>query len=555
MSHTAHLRLSLLASASLALCLFQSYAHAATPNVDAGSLLKQNEQQLKATKPYKKLRPKKQKPMVKASPEEVAVLVRQIKFSGNTLLSNEVLNEAVSAFVDRSLTVAQLKEVTDVVMNTYREAGWTVRAYLPQQEIASGVVTIQVVEAVFGGASLSGKEPERMNAAVLIDMAEASLGKGTHLHAAQLDRTLLLLDDLPGVNVAGNLVQGQNDGEINLDIAAMDDALVTGNASVDNQGSRATGTDRLSVNLNVNSPARVGDALAINALKTQGTEYQRLSYSIPVGYDGWRAGVHASHLNYQVITPEFASLNPFGTATTRGLDMSYPLVRSQLQNVNFAMSYDDKNFDNSSNGALTSYGIKVFNASVNASVVDNWEGGGATNASVGLTAGDKNTDSRYTKVNLSLSRLQTLNETLSFYVAASAQTTNVNLDSSEKMYLGGATGVRAYPASEAGGSAGNTLTLELRQRLDNNLTLTGFYDYGRVKVNRDNSIASPANPNDYNLQGYGVTVAWQATQAMDFKATVAQRMGSNPAANTTTGMDADGTKKITRIWLSTSIAF
>ena len=128
MSHTAHLRLSLLASASLALCLFQSYAHAATPNVDAGSLLKQNEQQLKATKPYKKLRPKKQKPMVKASPEEVAVLVRQIKFSGNTLLSNEVLNEAVSAFVDRSLTVAQLKEVADVVMNTYREAGWTVRA-------------------------------------------------------------------------------------------------------------------------------------------------------------------------------------------------------------------------------------------------------------------------------------------------------------------------------------------------------------------------------------------------------------------------------------------
>lgn len=538
--------------AGTAIC---SIVQAATPNVDAGSLLKQNEQQLKATKPSKRLKAQKQIPMVKASPEEATVLVREFKFSGNTLLSSEALNEAVSAFVDRSLTVAQLKEVADVVMNTYREAGWTVRAYLPQQEIASGVVTIQVVEAVFGGASLSGKEPERMNAAVLIDMAEASLGKGTHLHAAQLDRTLLLLDDLPGVNVAGNLVQGQNDGEINLEIAAMDDALVNGNASVDNQGSRATGTDRLSVNLNVNSPARLGDALAINALKTQGTEYQRFSYSVPVGYDGWRAGVHASHLNYSVITPEFASLNPFGTATTNGLDISYPLVRSQLQNVNLALSYDDKKFDNTSNGALTSYGIRAYNASVNASLVDNWQDGGVTNASVGITSGDKSTDGHYTKLNLSLSRLQSLNETLSVYVAASAQTTTTNLDSSEKMYLGGATGVRAYPASEAGGSEGNTLTLELRQRLDNNLTLTGFYDYGRVKVNRDNSNASPANPNDYNLQGYGVTVAWQATQAMDFKATVAQRMGSNPAANTTTGMDADGTKKITRIWLSTSLAF
>ena len=165
--------------AGTVLCLT---AQADTPNVDAGSLLKQNELQLKTTKPSEKLRPQKQKPVVKASPEEVAVLVREIKFSGNTLLSSETLNEAVSAFVDRSLTMAQLKEVADEVMNTYREAGWTVRAYLPQQEVASGVITIQVVEAVFGGASLSGKEPQRMNAAVLIEMAEASLRKGTHLH-------------------------------------------------------------------------------------------------------------------------------------------------------------------------------------------------------------------------------------------------------------------------------------------------------------------------------------------------------------------------------------
>ena len=307
--------------------------------------------------------------------------------------------------------------------------------------------------------------------------------------------------------------------------------------------------------LTLNSPARQGDALGLNALKTQGTEYQRLSYSVPVGYDGWRAGVHASHLNYQVVAAEFASLNPYGTATTRGLDLSYPVLRSQLQNINFALSYDDKSFDNTSNGATTSYGIKVFNASVSASLIDSWQGGGMTNASIAVTSGDKYTEARYKKINLSLSRLQSLSETLSVYVAASAQTTNANLDSSEKMYLGGATGVRAYPASEAGGSAGNTLTLELRQRLDNNVTLTGFYDYGRVKVNRDNAVASPANPNDYNLQGYGVTLAWQAAQAVDLKATVAQRMGSNPNANTTTGMDADGTKKITRLWLSSGVAF
>lgn len=538
--------------AGTALCLS---ANAAPPNVDAGSLLRQNEQDIKAPKPALKLPPASHTPAPAASADEATVLVRAYKFAGNTLLSSEVLAQAVAPYTDRALSVAQLKEVANVVTNAYREAGWSVRAYLPKQEVDGGVVTIQVVEAVFGGALLSGKEPQRMEAARLVDMADASLGKGTPLHSAQLDRTLLLLDDLPGVNVAGNLVQGERDGETNLAIAATDEALVTGNAVVDNQGARTSGAERLSVNLNVNSPARLGDALGLSALKTQGIDYQRLSYSVPVGYDGWRAGLHASNLNYKIVAAEFASLNPFGQASTRGVDVSYPLVRSQLQNINFALSYDDKSFDNTSNGALTSYGIKVFNASVSGSQVDNWAGGGVSNASVALTRGDKNTDNRYAKLNLNLSRLQSLSDSLSVYVAASAQTTHSNLDSSEKMYLGGATGVRAYPSSEAGGSEGHTLTLELRQRIDSALTLTGFYDYGRVKVNRDNAIASPANPNDYNLQGYGVSLAWQATPTVDLKATLAQRMGSNPAANSTTGMDGDGSKKVTRFWFSSSLAF
>jgi hemolysin activation/secretion protein len=196
----------------------------------------------------------------------------------------------------------------------------------------------------------------------------------------------------------------------------------------------------------------------------------------------------------------------------------------------------------------------VYNASLSANQIDTWSGGGSTTANLALTSGDKSTESRYTKLNLSLSRLQSVTDSLSVFVFASAQSTNKNLDSSEKMYLGGATGVRAYPASEGGGSEGNTLTLELRQRLDHNLALTGFYDYGWVRANRDNNVASPANPNGYNLQGYGVSLAWQASTSIDVKATLAKRVGNNPAAQAN-GTDGDGTKKVTRLWLSTGIAF
>jgi hemolysin activation/secretion protein len=555
MSHTARLRLSLFASASLALCISHSGAHAAGPNVDAGALLRQAEQQIKPTKSAKKRTPRKATPTAPAQATEATVQVKAFAFKGNTLLGSDALQTALISFTNRALTLAQLKEAADAISNTYREAGWTVRAYVPKQEISNGVVTLQIVEAVFGHASVQTTSLERIEASRLVGMAEALLTQGQPIHANDIDRALLMLNDLPGVSVSGNLTEGQREGETDLAIFAADDALINGNAIVDNQGSRATGTDRLSVNLNVNSPARFGDALSLNALKTQGSEYQRLGYTMPVGYSGWRAGLHASNLNYHVITPEFAALNPYGTATTRGWDASYPLVRSQLQNVNFALSYDDKKFHNTSNGTTTSYGIKVYNATLSGNQTDPWNGGGITNASLTLTSGDKSTEDRYNKLGLNLSRLQTLSDTLSGYVALSAQATHRNLDSSEKLYLGGATGVRAYPASEAGGSDGYTLTLELRRRLAYNLSVIGFYDYGWIKPNHNNNVASPANPNGYSLEGYGVTLAWQATQAMDFKATLAQRMGNNPAANTTTGMDSDGTKKITRIWLSASIAF
>lgn len=529
-------------------------AHATGPNVDAGTLMRQAEQDLKAPKAASTRKPRKATPSAVAKPSDSTVQVTRFQFVGNTLLSNEALHAAVSGFTLRALTLAQLKEAADTITHTYRDAGWTVRAYLPKQEINDGVVTIQIVEAVFGGAQLQSATPQRIDASRLLDMAEALLPKGQRLHANDLDRALLLLDDLPGVSVGGHLIEGQRDGETNLAITAADDPLLNGNMAIDNQGSRATGTDRLSVNLNLNSPGAVGDAFAWNGLKTQGSDYQRGAYAIPVGYQGWRAGLHVSNLNYHVITPEFESLKASGTAFARGWDLTYPWVRSQLRNVNLALSYDDKRFENTSSSGATAYGIKAYTATLGANQMDTWAGGGSTSGSLTLTTGDKSIEGRYTKLNLNLSRLQSLNESLSLYISASTQHSNRNLDSSEKMYLGGATGVRALPASEAGGSEGNTLTLELRQRLGNQVTWTSFYDHGWIKVNHDNNVTSPAHPNDYRLQGYGMSLAWQATSVLDVKATLARRLGNNPAAQAN-GNDSDGTKKINRLWLSTSLTF
>ncbi len=524
--------------------------------MDAGSLLRQNEQELKSGKPAPPaIQPAPAKPGTKSSEGEATIQVNGYKFVGNTLLTSDALNQALSAFANRQLTLTQLREAANVVASVYLSAGWTAHAYLPKQEIQNGIVTIQIVEARFGGAQLQGPSPSRISAQRLVDTAEANLGKGKPLHAAQIDRTLLLLDDLPGVSVSGNLVAGDHDAETNLALSVADESLITGYVSADNQGSRATGPERINLNLSVNSPAHIGDVLNIYGLKSQGSDYERLSYAIPVGYFGWRAGLHASNLTYRVVTSEFASLGPHGTATTAGWDITYPLLRSQVQNVNLALSYDDKTFENTSNSVTSSYGIRSYTASLNANRVDSWGGGGSLNGGISVTSGTHtSTDAHYAKLNLTLSRLQSLARDLSLFGAISTQRANQNLDSSEKIYLGGSGGLRAYPSSEAGGSEGGLITLEIRKNLEQHVTLSGFFDYGRVKVNHDNAIASPSDPNNYALKGYGFSVTWQSPQGIDMKLTVAQRIGENPGA-LASGNDADGTKKITRVWLSTGFAF
>jgi hemolysin activation/secretion protein len=563
-----HPRLAVLAYAASAICMS---AHAADPAIDAGALLRQTEQALKTPKKSPRLPARKATPTPVKPSSTATVQVNSFKFVGNTLISSDKLNSALATFTNRPLTLAQLQEAANAATTIYREAGWTVRTFLPKQEIDSGIVTLQIVEAVFGSATLQSATPQRIDAARLLDMAEANLVKGQPLHANDIDRTLLLLDDLPGVSVTGNLVAGQRDGETDLAITATDEAWLTGNASLDNQGSRSTGTERLSMNLSINSPARMGDALTLNALKTQGSDYQRAGYTVPVGYSGWRAGINASHLNYDVLDSYQTNAGTHGTADTTGVDASYPLIRSQLFNLNTSIAYARKRFDNYAANLMSSnYKVSASTLSVSGNQIDNWGNGGITNASIQFTSGnvdrtnsaDFNSDQaanglkthgNYSKLNLSLSRLQTITSDLSFFAAATHQAANKNLDSSEKIYLGGANGVRAYPSSEAGGSEGHTFTAELRQRLGPQWLLTGFYDYGRVTTNKNNYNA--ANPNGYNLQGYCTSVAWQGIQNVEIKATLSQRMGNNPAANSTTGMDGDKTKKLTRVWLSTSLAF
>lgn len=546
----------------IALTALATTSQAQTPP-DAGAFQQQIERERQQQLP-RRIAPDKPVAPAEMRPSGITVSVRKFRFAGNTLLSAEQLAPAVAEFLNRPLDFAQLQAAAAAIADAYREAGWIVRAYLPQQDIQNGSVTIQIVEAVFGKLIPEGT-PSRLALATVLNRFTTRQKPGAPFNTDDLDRALLLADDLPGVAVSGSLRPGNRDGETDLLLKLADEPLAMGEAALDNSGARSTGSERLTANAYFNSPLGLGEQFSANLIHSQGSDYLRLGATLPVGSDGWRIGVNISRLDYRLVAPEFKALKAEGDSSSAGLEASYPLIRSRLKNLFLNLALDHKTFDNrSSTGTTSDY--QVDNASIGliGNLFDNLAGGGANSASLSFTQGhvklgqldigeDARLDGSFSKLRYHLSRQQTLTADLSLFTAFSGQWAKHNLDSSEKFYLGGANGVRAYPANEGGGARGQLLNLELRWKLPQGFVATAFHDQGRLVQNIDNATLA-ATPNAYSLRGHGLSLVWQASQGLNLKATWARRQGSNPNP-TATGRDQDGSLDKNRWWLTASMPF
>jgi len=494
--------------------------------------------------------------------------VNAFRIDGATLLSPVTLQTALSGFAGRDLSLTQLQEAAWVVTQTYRDAGWLVNAFVPQQEIEQGLVRIQVIEARLGQIQIDVQPQVRIEAAQIQQLVLAQLQPGDALNLHSVDRALMLIDELAGVASYGSFAPSQTEGATDLLIQVGGGKRVEGSFSADNQGARSTGVQRLSLNFNFNSLLGLGDLLSINLVETAGSSYRRAAYSLPVGSDGLRVGAHSSNMSYAF---DWNSTAISGVARTSGLDLSGPWWRMPAGRWSWNLNTDHKQLQNSANDAVTSaYSIDVARASLSGNWQDSWLGLAQSSMGITLSNGKVNNPAdttgvqgSFNKLNLSFNREQGITGSLSWYGQAQTQSASRNLDSSEKLFLGGASGVRAYPVNEVGGASGYAATLGLRQRLDAGLSLSGFVDWGSVSVCHNlqdvclKSAASGAGGKEsatQALQGHGLTLNWQTEPGLDLSATWSRRRGNhpNPDAN---GLDSDQTRIVNRVWLSAAMRF
>jgi len=540
-----------------ALCV---QAFAQTPP-DAGRLIQEQERsrlpQAARSVPLPTLQ-EPPRPALQAAPG-LRVRVTAFRFSRNSAFTDVQLSPLLADLAGKELTLPELNAAADRITAHYRANGYFVAcAYLPAQDINEGVVEITVLEGRLGKLTIDNRS---LVADSALQFYFADLSEGSAIAGTSLERGLLLVNNLPGVDVQSTLRPGASVGATDLDIHIEGQQRLATVLSVDNYGNRFTGAWRLGGQFTVNSPLARGDALSLRAYRAgEGYRYGRLAYQLPVGGSGLQLGVATSTMRYR-LGGDFADLGAHGSADIGSVYALYPLLRSRVTNVNIQLDYDHKSLDDLVDSSLLSArkSIDVAIVGLSGDHADELGGGGLNSWSLSYTGGQLHLDTEnqaldaaghrtaghYDKLNLWASRLQRLpGDGWSLAVQVSGQLAGNNLDSSEKFALGGPKAVRAYPQGEAPVDDGWLASAELRYALAGAWQVSGFYDVGGGRTNHDPLAADLQNAR--TIAGAGLGVSYVQPGNLSVEATVAWRTRQAPTS------DRDRTP---RIWAGLTKSF
>ena len=493
-----------------------------------------------------------------SDPDHQKILVHSLRVKGAHVYAEAALVQAADFKGSHEFTLSDLRKMAAKIADYYHQRGYLLaQAFLPAQDIRNGVVTIALLEGEYGNITLR-------NSASLSDHLARSLlsdlNSGDAVSIGPLETSLLLLSDLPGVNVKSTLVPGASVGASDLIVDVTPGRRVTGSVNVDNTGNRYTGANRVGAMLNLNNLTGYGDVATVQALSSgAGLNYARVSYQAQFGRA--KAGVAYASMHYR-LGREFESLQAKGNAQIASVFGGMPLLRSRNNNLYAVINFDAKTFGDRVDSTSTRADKKVRTvmASLTGDHRDGLGGGGLSSYALTWTSGQIDINSpaaratdittaqsggHFDKLGFNAARLQSMTRAVSLYAAVNGQLASKNLDTSEKMELGGVNGVRAYPEGEAYADQGYVLNLEARallprwsERQRGQMQLAAFIDTGTVTLNKK---PWANGDNRRSLSGFGLGLSWADNDNFVVKAYYARKLGT---ASASSAPDKNG-----RFWL------
>lgn len=502
------------------------------------------------------------------------ILIKDFDFIGNKVITTEALSMLVAPYKNKNLSMTDLENIRLLIGDYYRQQGFWASVIYGDQDFADNILVVDIFEAKVGSILHESDDEPRFPRERIIAFIERNQDKGQSIKIKDLDYSIQDLNSVAGIFSSITLRPGTEVGESDIVVQTTNTPYFSGSLLVDNHGSRSTGYERGLLMLDVNSPFKLGEKFNFMYLATTEINYWGAGISYPLFNDSTKISYNYTTLDYDLGKP-YGSLKGYGDSETHSGSITRNLWRQGSFQLSGTGSYAYRTYYNFASGVETSdKNIKAWTVTLDAAFQDSFASGGINIASLATIIGrldlsgtpsdylvdstTAKTNGSFEKLSASYIRIQRMTDKDSLWLTLTGQYAfDNNLDSAEKMSLGGATGVRAYPTSEANGDHGFMIQAEVRHAFNPFVTAKVFYDWGQIYQYANtwaNWNSSSGTPNKYQLKGAGIGILYQALETVSVDAMLATKIGNNKGEDSS-GKDNDGTDWGTRGWISITKTF
>lgn len=447
--------------------------------------------------------------------------------TGTLKLDKKALEAIAQPYCRQVTDMAKLSAMTEEMTRFVRSHGYPAAlAYLPDQEIERSTLKVAILPGQIGRVNIN-------NQSSLSDKAVQRLLKGIKsgdtITSNAVETALFNINDLAGVKAAGMLSPGQQVGTSDLTVTVTNAKKSQTLLYAENYGNKNTGRYRYGLQETLNNLSGQGDMLRVGGLiSNKDLRNYYAAYEMPMGRNGSVVGLSYSRMNY-----ETNILGMEGKANTASIYGRTPLIHTTKHYLAATYGYDYRKLKDE---------IEFFHLrpdrhthSVHVGVVGTERRPGSflgydvtlTRGTASLDSadaraiyGNARTEGSFSKANARLNVVHDLRHHFDILFKAQGQWANKNLDSSEKMYLGGAQGVRAYPQGEGSGDEGILATAELRWHTQvPGLTLSCYLDGGNVQRVKKMSGST-------QLMGWGLGLTYSQPNDFFARFDYARRIGT-----------------------------
>lgn len=430
--------------------------------------------------------------------------IASILFEGYTVVPLADLKEVSKPYENRKITLPELKRLTADVRNLYQKRGFILaRAAIPPQKLKSGGnVRVVISEGRYGEIQVEGN---KYYSTKFIKDFFARATTGQIVQESSLQRTLLLFNELPDLQVRSLFVPGAKPGTSDVALRIHDRAPFHYGFDYNNYGSPLVGRNRAGLALWLGNLVKEADELTLRYTEPFPSDSDPLlqgSYSTYLGNDGNKVTYGYSAAQTQV-SGVLAQLGIRGAAEIHALTWSRPIMRTLSKSMNVAAGFVFKTVENFvlDNTRVSKDDLRELTVSVDVNQV---KGKTRTLASALITqglgeafAGNKNGDvessrvgsgNEFSKLNGELFHVRDIGNKQFLLMRFSGQVASDPLTVSEQFALGGPDSVRGYLQSDFLGDHGFTTSLEYRKGIFTSqnrkigVQAAAFVDFGHASL-------------------------------------------------------------------------